>query len=194
MVSSISSFDDALAWSCIQELVSAINQRPIAATSNTSMAAIAVRATSPRLRDLEEDSGSGDTDSPAVTNLEPDEPPASTVETRALTLPRGALLLTLISLLPSVNLVLLRSLLTEISRLVDLEPAEHDGRRALGQWTFEVLGSGMDVVKREEGVRWWLEHGAELLDGKKVEGNAEKDDRSEVIDEKVEVHEAREEL
>lgn len=169
MVRSASSVDDALAWWSIRGLISAIEQLPVAASSSqTSLVRAQPSPTQPHLRDLSQDE-----EGPALSSPSPvvaqDEASAPTVESRVLTLPRGSLLLTLTSLLPSVNFVLFRSLLAEISRLVDLEPSEHDGRQALGQWTFEVLGTGMDVVKREEGVRWWMEHGRSLLRGEKVD-------------------------
>lgn len=165
VVRSTSSFDDDLAWWCIQELVASVERLPVSLESNPEVP-IATRA---RFRDLSEDSVVKD--SPPVTpfagDAESANPTALTVEARALTLARGARLLALVSLLPSVNLVLFQALLDEISRLVGLEPVASDGRTALGEWTFEVLGTGMDVVKREEGVRWWMEHGEELVNGRR---------------------------
>ncbi|GAA6012349.1 hypothetical protein JCM11491_007105 [Sporobolomyces phaffii] len=168
VVSSTSKFDDALAWWCIQELLSAIERLPVADAASLPGSTLTT-SSRPRLRDLGDDSVPESQGVPDV-GAQPDQAAVPTLETRILALPRGALLLTLVALLPSVNFVLFRSLLSRIARLAEVEPADHDGRHALGQWTFEVLGTAMDVVKREEGVRWWMEHGRALLGGPGSEG------------------------
>ncbi|GAA5928485.1 uncharacterized protein JCM15063_003891 [Sporobolomyces koalae] len=183
MVRSASIADDALAWWCIRELLAAIDRLPVSVPpSERSLLLLPATHQTPSMRDLSEDSiqDSASTTSPAANDTI--APP--TLETRALELPRGNLLLTLISLLPTVNFVLFRSLLGEISRLVKLEPVEHDGRKALAEWIFDVLGSGMDVVKREEGIRWWLENGRSLLEAEKLDsGELEADITSSVSEE-----------
>ncbi|GAA5909865.1 uncharacterized protein JCM6883_003119 [Sporobolomyces salmoneus] len=170
VVRSASSFDDALAWKSIQDLVTAIERLPVSTLATESSNLQPTQR--PRLRALSDDDSDLDTIPSNQSSVPAEEPVASTIETRVLTLPRGPLLLSLISLLPSVNLVLFRSLLAEITRLVDLEPVDSDGRKALGEWTFEVLGAGMDVVKHQEGVRWWMEHGRELIAGVRVESES----------------------
>ncbi|GAA6063485.1 hypothetical protein JCM10212_001001 [Sporobolomyces blumeae] len=176
MVSSVSHTDDALAWWCIRELVAAIERLP---TSTVAQSDLDVSSVSPlTLRKLDDDDVDSGNDDPSLPASDPGTdvdsvvaPP--TLEGRALALARGSLLLTLISLLPSVNLVLFRSLLAQVARLVTREPAASDGRAALGAWTFEVLGAGMDVVKREEGVRWWLENRDTLLGSRERAKEAE---------------------
>ena len=172
MVRAVSSVDDKLAWWSILQLVSAIERLPSASSSDNSPQTLTEEANRGHLRDLSEDIEEAVS---SISNPRPEEEDSApaTVESRALTLPRGSLLLALISLLPSVNLALFPSLLDEISRLVDLESPSTDGRKALGQWTFEVLGSGMDVVKREEGVRWWMNNGQALLNGSRRKPCAE---------------------
>lgn len=168
VVQSVSNVDDALAWWCIREVVAAIVRLPASSDSGSATSPAVANVDTPPRRQLEDDSDPSQlVESPAVADKATIAPP--TLETRSLTLPRGALLLILVSLLPSVNFVLFRSLLTEIARLVSLEPIEHDGRKALGEWIFEVLGTGMDVVKREEGVRWWLKNGRDLIKGGRFE-------------------------
>ncbi|GAA5959953.1 hypothetical protein JCM3765_000658 [Sporobolomyces pararoseus] len=172
MIQSVSSVDDKLAWWSIQQLTSSIEQLPFASSSDNSPRLLTEQADRPLVRDLSEDTEDA-VPSMLPPNPEKEDSTPVTIESRALTLPRGSLLLTLISLLPSVNLVLFRPLLDEIFRLVDLESTASDGRQAVGQWTFEVLGTGMDVVKREEGVRWWMENGQDLLNGSRLRSREE---------------------
>ncbi|GAA5917798.1 hypothetical protein JCM5296_007569 [Sporobolomyces johnsonii] len=185
MVYAVSQTDDALAWWCIRELLAAIEALPTSTATNAPEPdSAAVEPARPPLRDLS-DNTDGDLAAlpPPPTLPDPSPTAAPTLESRSLSLPRGALLLALIALLPSINLVLLLSLLSHIERLIRLEPAGSDGRTALAEWVFEVLGTGMDVVKREEGVRWWLDHGEGLVrEGK--EGEAE--EMEEGIEERVE--------
>ncbi|SCV71125.1 BQ2448_2713 [Microbotryum intermedium] len=114
----------------------------------------------------------------------------SPVEVKALSLPRGHLLLTLIDQTTSVNLVLLRQVLDEIWELIREEPKDESGvvedvegfkekgkgrgnekkgesfvgtgRQALIKVLFATLGEGLDATKREEGVRYWLERREQL--------------------------------
>lgn len=46
-----------------------------------------------------------------------------------------------------------------------MEPIESDGRYALTERVFETLGDEIDVVKREIGVKWWLENRNQLVEG-----------------------------
>lgn len=177
MVQSVSNVDDALAWWCIRELVSAIERLPTSSEPASSASLPISTTTRPPRRQLEDESSSAlVAQSSTATEKETIAPP--TLETRSLALPRGALLLVLVSLLPSVNFVLFQSLLAQIARLVSREPVDHDGRKALGEWIFEVLGTGMDVVKREEGVRWWLKNGRDLLRGGRFESGEEDQDET----------------
>ncbi|GAA6050173.1 hypothetical protein JCM3770_000437 [Rhodotorula araucariae] len=145
--------DDALAWWCIEELLARIDALPL------STPVAEEPAPRPPLRDLADN-----TVLPAAEAAAPDADAAvSPREERALALPRGALLLVLAALLPSVSLALLARLLDALEARVRLEPRGSDGRAALVETTFEVLGVGMDAVKRAEGVRWWLERGRGLL-------------------------------
>ncbi|GAA6002370.1 hypothetical protein JCM10207_001086 [Rhodosporidiobolus poonsookiae] len=145
MVGAVSTSDDALAWWCIQELLAKIEVLPTASevavpSSVASADAVAAPASSAD-------------DAPSTV---------SPLESRALTLPRGAHLLALTALLPSVSLLLLPLVLSTLEYLVRLEPPTHDGRAALVDYAFEMLGQGMDARKRVEATRWWLVKGEAL--------------------------------
>ncbi|CEQ39033.1 SPOSA6832_00511, partial [Sporobolomyces salmonicolor] len=185
MVYAVSQTDDALAWWCIRELLAAIDNLPTSTATNApELGFVSVEPARPSLRDLS-DNADGDLGvaAPPVSPPHPFTTAAPTLESRSLSLPRGALLMTLIALLPSINLVLFLSLLSHIERLIRLEPAGSDSRTALAEWVFEVLGTGMDVIKRSEGARWWLEHGEGLIREEK-EGDAE--EMGEGMEERVE--------
>ncbi|GAA5951893.1 hypothetical protein JCM21900_004176 [Sporobolomyces salmonicolor] len=174
MVYAVSQTDDALAWWCIRELLAAIDNLPTSTATNAPEPGfVSVDPARPSLRELSDNADGDLRVAPApVSPPHPFTTAAPTLESRSLSLPRGALLLTSIALLPSINLVLFLSLLSHIERLIRLEPAGSDSRTALAEWVFEVLGTGMDVVKRGEGARWWLEHGEGLIREEK-EGDAE---------------------
>ncbi|KDE07512.1 hypothetical protein MVLG_02186 [Microbotryum lychnidis-dioicae p1A1 Lamole] len=175
-----STTSDALAWYCIEELLSTIRNIP---TSTTSTPSLPTLDSSPSLtldhspttssnvagRNYEDDLNSTRLDE--TSSLSP-------VEVKALSLPRGHLLLTLIDQTTSVNLILLRMVLDQIWVLVKEEPREAEegiiangngkegevvtGRQALIKVLFATLGEGLDATKREEGVRYWLERREEL--------------------------------
>ncbi|GAA5978204.1 hypothetical protein JCM11641_001135 [Rhodosporidiobolus odoratus] len=157
--------DDALAWWNIQELLAAAEALPVAA-SMPSLDPADVAALP-----------SGNTafapsapPPPALPNLSPDTAGSATpLDTRALTLPRGGYLLALSSLLPSVSLPLLPPLLSILEDLLRAELPDHDGRSAVVEFVFEVIGEGMDARKREVGVEWWMERGGELMRGTNLE-------------------------
>ncbi|BGP39922.1 hypothetical protein JCM10450v2_003899 [Rhodotorula kratochvilovae] len=154
--------DDALAWWCIEELLARIDALPLALPAAAVEEGAPAAAPRAPLRDLAE------TPVPpteAAPEIAAEDATVTPREERALSLPRGALLLVLPSLLPSVSLALLPQLLSALEARVRLEPRGSDGREALVETTFEVLGVGMDAVKRAEGVRWWLERGRGLLVG-----------------------------
>ncbi|GAA5907246.1 hypothetical protein JCM8208_006730 [Rhodotorula glutinis] len=168
--------DDALAWWCVEELLTRIDTLPLSSTSAISLVneQKAAPSRSVALRDLaenEEPSGppaaglataaAAAADDPAIDN----DATITPREQRVLALPRGAHLLVLVSLLPAVSLSLLPTVLSALEALVRHEPVGSDAREALVQECFAVLGTGMDAVKRGEGVRWWLERGRGLLVG-----------------------------
>ncbi|KPV75457.1 uncharacterized protein RHOBADRAFT_53432 [Rhodotorula graminis WP1] len=172
--------DDALAWWCVEELLARIDALPPSNSSATSIAA--EQASTPRrtvaLRDLAEDDGptarpvaevataaATAADAPSID----DDAMITPAEQRVLALPRGAHLLVLVALLPSVSLSLLPTVLSALEALVRHEPVGSDARDALVHECFAVLGSGMDAVKRGEGVKWWLERGRGLLVGGPLE-------------------------
>lgn len=156
-VGAVSDTDDALAWWCVEELLARLEASPVSqdrpASTLPSSADDLVKAA---------DAPPADEDN-VVTPL----------ETRATTLPRGAFLLTLIALLPAVNLVLFSPLLSHIERLIRQEPVGSDGRSALVEATFEQLGAGMDAVKRKEATEWWLRRGKGLASGGEVRHGAD---------------------
>lgn len=131
MVRCLSNADDALAWYCIIQLLAVI-------------CAIVPSPPSP----------APETAPPAAQDLSP-------LELRALSLPRGHLLLILIEQTTVVNLILLRTLLDRIWELLG-EEVGGDGREALVDVLFKTIGEGLDAGKRGEGVRVWLERRGEL--------------------------------
>ncbi|KAL8279383.1 hypothetical protein RQP46_008195 [Phenoliferia psychrophenolica] len=167
MVGCLSNSDDALAWYCVQELISTIANLPPSPTSNT-----ALLESTPPSRSLSPVTDLTSTDAspePPTSRDFSDAPPTrldeastlSPLETLALQLPRGHLLLTLIDQTTAVNLVLLRSLLDRIWDFVR-EEEEGEAKDALVKVFFGTLGEGLDATKREEGVRYWMERGEEL--------------------------------
>ena len=173
----VSNSDDALAWYCILQLMSAISSIPLSSPStipspppSTLTPAHEANANVPR--DFDDDDPTTRLDE--ASSLSP-------LESTALQLRRGHLLLTLIDQTTSVNLILLRSLLAQIWEFVKEEGSEKEnevlgevmsaergaageesGKEALVKIVFNTLGEGLDATKREEGVRWWMEHGQEL--------------------------------
>ncbi|BGP31922.1 hypothetical protein JCM10296v2_003701 [Rhodotorula toruloides] len=159
-VGAVSNTDDALAWWCVEELLARLEVLPASTEGPASVALTPV----PSSDDLVKG-----TDVPPAN----EENVVTPLETRTLTLPRGAYLLTLIALLPSVNLVLFSPLLSHIERLIRQEPVSSDGRNALVDATFEQLGAGMDAVKRKEATEWWLRRGRALVSGGPVQQDAD---------------------
>lgn len=172
IVRCVSATDDALAWYCILQLIDAIRALPASTSTPTpTSSAIAPQpgASAPAppttSRDFDEEASSTRLDE--TSSLSP-------LEQRALTLQRGHLLLTLIDQTTSVNLILLRKLLDEIWYFIREEGAgvdevmgkaadgEESPKEALVKVVFGTLGEGLDATKREEGVRYWLEHSEEL--------------------------------
>lgn len=66
-----------------------------------------------------------------------------------------------IAMLPHVNLVLFRALLTRVRALVVSAPRGSAERAALAAKTFDALAE-LNATTREEGMRWWLAHGTAL--------------------------------
>lgn len=174
--------DDALAWWCVEELLARIDALPV----STPQATPAPSASAIPLRDLSEDvPGAPPTPIAAVPSAAPapapeDDAAVTPREQRVLSsLPRGAHLLVLVSLLPSLSLSLLSLALSALEARVRLEPPPpgpspgSDGRAALVEECFAVLGTGMDAAKRAEGVRWWLERGRDLLVGGPIQEEEE---------------------
>lgn len=152
IVQCASTSDDSLAWYCITELLSSIQAIPTSPSSR----AVTLPPPAPSSATLPADSDA----TPPTTRLD-ESPSLTSLELATLKSARGHLLLTLIDQLTAVNLVLLRSLLGEIWTLVK-EEKDGEAKKALGDVVFKTLGEGLDASKREEGVRWWLERGAEL--------------------------------
>lgn len=162
MIRCLSNEDDALAWWCILQLIEAIKLLPSSAAPSSPVRLETTAQTVLASVDEDEEpinSGREFDAAEAPTNLS-DAVPLSPLETQALELPRGHLLLALIDQTTSVNLILLRSLLEQIWEFIDRE--EGEGRDALVKVLFSTLGEGLDATKREEGVRWWMERGSEL--------------------------------
>lgn len=152
MVSCVSRSDDALAWYAIEQLTSAISLLPLSSPSPPPPPSPTDLSLVPApLRDF---SDAGPTRLDEASSLSP-------LETLALQLGRGHLLLTLIDQSTAVNLVLLRSLLDRIWDLVGQEP-EGEPKHALIKVLFATLGQGLDATKRDEGVRYWLDRADEL--------------------------------
>ncbi|BGP02611.1 hypothetical protein NBRC10513v2_003713 [Rhodotorula toruloides] len=160
-VGAVSNTGDALAWWCIEELLARLEALPVSTEGPAS-------TTEPMPVPSADDLVKGADVPPAS-----EENVVTPLETRAMTLPRGAYLLTLIALLPSVNLVLFSPLLSHIERLIRQEPVNSDGRNALVEATFEQLGAGMDAVKRKEATEWWLRRGRGLVSGGPVHQDAD---------------------
>ncbi|BGP24503.1 peroxisomal membrane protein [Rhodotorula toruloides] len=160
-IGAVSYTDDALAWWCIEELLARLEALPVSTEGPVSTA----EPVPPPSRDDIAKAA----DIPAASEGTAVTP----LETRARTLPRGAYLLTLIALLPAVNLVLFSPLLSHIERLVRQEPVYSDGRDALVEATFEQLGARMDAVKRKEATEWWLRRGKGLVEGAPVREDAD---------------------
>jgi len=178
--------DDALASWCVEELLARIDTLPPSTTGAARLGAeqSATPSRTVALRDLADDDApsalppsegdplAGTTATAAAATATANDDDDATVtprEQRVLALPRGAHLLVLVSVLPAVSLSLLPSILSSLETLVRNEPVGSDAREALVQECFAVLGTGMDAVKRGEGVRWWLEHGRGLLVGGPLE-------------------------
>ncbi|GAA5846040.1 hypothetical protein JCM9279_004765 [Rhodotorula babjevae] len=175
--------DDALASWCVEELLVRIDALPPSTAAAASLDAEQASASSRTvaLRDLADDDARAappatelvtptvTTTAAAVPSANDDDATITPREQRVLALPRGAHLLVLVSLLPAVSLSLLSSVLSSLEALVRDEPVGSDAREALVQECFAVLGTGMDAVKRGEGVRWWLERGRGLLVGGSLE-------------------------
>ncbi|GAA6027304.1 hypothetical protein JCM8097_002576 [Rhodosporidiobolus ruineniae] len=174
LVGAVSASDDALAWWAVQELLEKIEALPVA---SFHAAAELSPSSRPALRDLTDDAPAAAPE-PAVPELGA-APPISPLDTRALTLPRGGHLLALTALLPSVSLLLLPRLLSALEPLVRLEPVRHDGRAAVVEFAFQMLGEGMDAVKRVEGTEWWMRHGEGLVSGGLVEEEREAEEKME---------------
>lgn len=176
IVRCVSSSDDALAWYCILKLIEAIRALPASSSELKSASTLTFSAPPPQ------PATSSSSSTPPPTNRDYDEEATQTrldessslspLEQRALTLHRGHLLLTLIDQTTSVNLILLRKLLDEIWGFIKEEGAgvdavlsgaeEETPKEALVKVVFGTLGEGLDATKREEGVRYWMEHGEEL--------------------------------
>ncbi|BGP16085.1 hypothetical protein JCM10213_007536 [Rhodosporidiobolus nylandii] len=157
MVSSVcTAGDKPLAWWCVEELLAAMEVLPLSPPSSAAVPP------------------SSNVAAPAPTSAEDQSEPAPTtkIEQRALTLPRGAHLLALSSLLPSVSLALLPSLLERLEALIRAEPVESDGRQAVVEHVFEMVGEGMDARKRGKATEWWLRHGRGLATGGPVDVQA----------------------
>ncbi|GAA5916575.1 hypothetical protein JCM6882_002547 [Rhodosporidiobolus microsporus] len=163
VVAAVSSTDDALAWWAVQELLAKIETLPVSSSSPSASSA------------------------PSPTS-----PSSSTLDTRALSLPRGAHLLTLTSLLPSLSLRLFPLALSSLETLLRLEPPESDGRKALVEYLFGVLGEGMDAAKRAEGTRWWMERGVGVAEGGPLPEQGEVEEVEEEQVREAELEEAQE--
>lgn len=178
MVRCVSNSDDALAWYCILQLISAISSIPLSPPTTTPSPPSSSSLTPPHEADPNVPRDFDDDD--PTTRLD-EASSLSPLESTALQLRRGHLLLTLIDQTTSVNLILLRSLLAQIWEFVKEEGSEEEnkvlgevmsaergaageesGKEALVKIVFNTLGEGLDATKREEGVRYWMEHGQEL--------------------------------
>lgn len=182
VVRCVASSDDALAWYCILRLIEAIRVLPASSTElHVHSTAISSAPPPPQSAISSPITPSSSPTTPPSTKRDYDEEATQTrldessslspLEQRALTLHRGHLLLTLIDQTTSVNLILLRKLLNEIWGLVKEEGSGEvlggsEGetpKEALVKVVFGALGEGLDATKREEGVRYWMEHGEELV-------------------------------
>ncbi|KAM0749468.1 hypothetical protein T439DRAFT_381790 [Meredithblackwellia eburnea MCA 4105] len=158
MVRCVSNSDDALAWYIVQQLLDAIERLPVSRPSSSISFSSSTTISD---NNTPTTTTSASLDPTPTTRLD-EANSLSPLETQALSLPRGHLLLTLIDQLTSVNLVLLRTLLDKIWLLIDEEP-DNEGKGAVVEILFGTLGEGLDSIKKEEGVRFWLEKGVELL-------------------------------
>lgn len=165
---------DPLAWLCVQKLTDTIDTIPVTA-SNASPLGGTDKADLSTLQQTKKDDGDG-----KVRQSEPrpqDEEEAhiaqsdealydvrlTPLETRVLSLPRGALLLCLVEALGAVNLTLLLSALEKVERLAREEPAG-EAKRALLRCVLASLAN-QDAAKRVHAVAWWSEHGPKLWSG-----------------------------
>lgn len=176
MMRCISASDDALAWWCILQLVDAtasipISPAPVSPSSPTKNAPGRPMKALSALTDLDGKQQEAVQQAASAEDYDPnkDQPTRldeaggpTPLETQALELRRGHFLLTLIDQITVINLVLLRSLLDRIWEFIlEEEQEERDERRRRGKEAllkvlFATLGDGLDMTKREEGIRWWL--------------------------------------
>ncbi|KEI37032.1 uncharacterized protein L969DRAFT_90095 [Mixia osmundae IAM 14324] len=188
MVKRASEVDDALAWYCVAKLIKTIQDIPPHALEDTNALAasdvpresnLASLSSSEAVQDalgrsqhearFERDSESDDKPEDVSTRLD-DVAGPSPLESHALSLRRGHLLLVLIDLIPAVNLTLLLTLLDTIAQLIQAEghtgeragAARLEGKDAIVKVLFATLGEGMDSIKRQAGAHWWMQHRTEL--------------------------------
>lgn len=147
MIRCVSATDDALAWYCILQLIAAIKETP---------SGISTTAVAPPLDLTDPHASLSDSKHDESTTLSP-------LELSVLTLARGHLLLTLIDQTTSVNLILLKTLLEQIWVLVREEDLDGEGREGLVKVVFQTLGEGLDATKKEEGTKYWMFRGDELV-------------------------------
>ncbi|KAK4056859.1 hypothetical protein OIO90_002109 [Microbotryomycetes sp. JL221] len=181
MVRCVSSCDDALAWYCIQQLIDAIEDIPVVASSlaETPTAPTSSVGTSTT---EQKDTGLPPGSEPRDYDAEQNHPRLdeasnlSPLEQAAMRSDRGALLLTLIDQTTSVNLILLAKLLDKVWEFIKVESTV-DGVGFTGDETskkgkrtrpvstkqafvdilFQRLGEGLDATKRAHGIAYWLE-------------------------------------
>ncbi|KAK4047724.1 hypothetical protein OIV83_005232 [Microbotryomycetes sp. JL201] len=173
MIRCVSLSDDALAWYCIEQLISAIERTPL---SRETASDVAQNGTNDgdESKNLPPGSTPRDYDAEAEHPRLDEASNLSPLEQTAQRSSRGPLLLALIDQTTSVNLVLLTSLLDHIWRLIKLEsgPATRfkkkerqdnkpernmSTREAFVNILFQRLGEGLDATKRAQGIKYWLD-------------------------------------
>jgi hypothetical protein len=159
MIRCVSNSDDALVWYCLLQLIEAIRLLPVSSPTTSSIPSI----DGPTTEALVDDSASSrEFDEESTTTRLDSAITLSPLESTALKLQRGHLLLTLIDQTTSVNLILLRTLLNQIWMFVNDEVRGSEEKSALVKVVFNTLGEGLDATKRDEGVKYWLEKREEL--------------------------------
>lgn len=96
-----------------------------------------------------------------VLQLAPSAPSAPSAPAAGTLSLEQALARCTIAMLPHVNLVLFRALLTRVHALIVSAPRGSAERAARATKTFDALAE-LNATTREEGMRWWLAHGAAL--------------------------------
>lgn len=162
MIRCVSNSDDALVWYCLLQLIDSIRALPISPPSASISLSTAESEASTTTALGDDSASSREFDEESSTTRLDSAITLSPLESTALKLQRGHLLLALIDQTTSVNLILLRTLLDQIWEFVKEEQSGCEEKAALVKVVFNTLGEGLDATKRDEGTRYWLERRDEL--------------------------------